>query len=42
MMGNYKKLAKQFVRLDDSLKTEEEVIAFLKMRVKRLPEDKLI
>jgi hypothetical protein len=42
MTGNYKTLAKKFVRLDDSLKTDEEVIAFLKSRTKRLPEDKLV
>lgn len=42
MTNNYKALAKRFVRLDDSFKTDEEVIAFLKERTKRLPEDKLI
>jgi hypothetical protein len=42
MTGNYKTLAKKFVRLDDSFKTDEEVIAFLKSRTKVLPPEKVI
>ncbi len=42
MTGNYKPLAKKYVRLDDTFKSDAEVIAFLKSRTKRLPADKLI
>lgn len=42
MTHNYKALAKHFVRLDDSFQSDEDVIVFLKTRLKRLPEDKLI
>ncbi|MDX2001046.1 MAG: fatty acid desaturase [Chitinophagales bacterium] len=39
MTKNYKALAKKFVHLDDRLKTEAEVIAFLKERTRRIPKD---
>jgi hypothetical protein len=38
MAKNYKALAKRYVPLDNQLKTEEEVIAFLKERIKLIPK----
>lgn len=42
MTKNYKYLASKFVRLDDRLPTEADVVAFLKSRVQRVPTDKMI
>jgi len=42
MTKNYKTLAKKFVHLDDSYKNDEEVIAFLKERVKKVPKEKMV
>ncbi len=42
MTKSYKTLAKKFVKLDDTFKTDEEIIAFLKVRVARIPADKMV
>lgn len=42
MTKNYKTLAKKFVKLDDTFKTDEEIIEFLKVRVARIPADKMV
>jgi len=36
MLKDYKTLSRRFVRLDDSLKSDEEVITFLKSRTERI------
>lgn len=41
MAKNYQYLAKHFVHLDDSLKTDEEVIAFLKVRTRKIPKEQM-
>ena len=42
MTKNYKALAKRFVKLDDTFKTDEEIIEFLKIRTARIPADKMV